>query len=326
MKKKILMLAPFFFDYEKRIKEELENRDYSITLYNDYSTIKEQFTFIDKIKMKVLRKKKIIKNLRKEEYFKNILRKEAKNKYDIIFIIKGSSIPKFFFEEIKKLNIEAEWISYQWDDMENCKEFLEFKGYFNKIYSYSLEDSKKYNFIYRPFFYSDEKNIEKKEVDISFVGSLHSDRKEIIKKIYFDLMKKNISFFCKIYLAKNKYFRKLLWLGKKRKMYTTNPIPYNEFLEIFAKSKAILEIQHPRQKTITTRSIEALGTKTKVITTVENIKNYDFYDEANYLVITRDNLSISKKWLEEEYKEIDENIKEKYSLKKWGDEIFGEEK
>ncbi|MGL4954913.1 MAG: hypothetical protein ACRC4Y_05495, partial [Cetobacterium sp.] len=123
--KKILMLAPFFFDYEKRIKKELENQGYSVSLYNDYTTYVERFNFIEKFSMKILRQKKQIKNQRKREYFKKILEKENGNQYDIIFIIKGSMIPEYFLKNLKDTNKNAKWIAYQWDDISNCKEFIE---------------------------------------------------------------------------------------------------------------------------------------------------------------------------------------------------------
>lgn len=322
--KKILMLAPFFFDYEKRIKKELENRGYSVSLYNDYTTYIEKFNFIEKFNMKILRQKKKIKNKKKIEYFEGILEKEKENQYDIIFVIKGSMIPDFFLKTLKNINKSAKWIAYQWDDISNCREFLEKRDYFDRIYSYSLEDSQNYNFIYRPFFYSQERVVAIKKYDLSFIGTLHSDRGDLLELIIKRMKSINIHFYCKIFVEQQRYLRKMLWLKKEKELYITQGIPYKNVIDIFSDSKAILEIQHPRQKTITTRSIEALGTKTKVITTVQNIKNYDFYNEDNYFIISRDNLNISKEWLDKPYKNIDEKIIKYYSLKAWVGEIFGE--
>ncbi|MGL5982039.1 MAG: hypothetical protein ACRCZR_01835 [Cetobacterium sp.] len=320
--KKILMLAPFFFEYEKRIKEELENQGYFVSLYNDYTTYVEKYNFIEKFSMKILRQKKKIKNQRKMEYFERILKKESQNYYDIIFVIKGSVIPEFFLKEMKNINEKAEWIAYEWDDISNCKDFLNNRDYFDKIYSYSLEDSKKYNFIYRPFFYSQKRDTILKKYDLSFIGTLHSDRGDLLQLIINKIKTIDIKFYCKIFIERERYFRKRLWLKSTKNLYITQGIPYNEVMNIFSNSKAILEIQHPRQKTITTRSIEALGTKTKVITTVQNIKKYDFYNEDNYLIINRENLEFSKEWLNKPYKDIDDDILKYYSLKTWVGEIF----
>ncbi|MGL4954967.1 MAG: hypothetical protein ACRC4Y_05770, partial [Cetobacterium sp.] len=178
--------------------------------------------------------------------------------------------------------------------------------------------------IYRPFFYSQERDESLKKYDLSFIGTLHSDRRELLQLIISRMRLIDISFYCKIFVEKQRYLKKMLWLKNEKKMYITQGIPYTEVINIFSNSKAILEIQHPRQKTITTRSIEALGTKTKVITTVQNIKNHDFYNEDNYYIISRDNLNISKEWLNKPYKNIDEKIIKYYSLKTWVGEIFGE--
>ena len=273
--------------------------------------------------MKVFRQKKKIKENKRKVYFETILEKEKKNRYDIVFIIKGSSISNFFYEKMKKINSDAKWVSYQWDDIENCKEFLNFSGYFDKIFTYSLEDSKKYGFIYKPFFFSYKKDNLKKEFDVSFIGTAHSDRLEIVNKILPQLKSNKIKSYFRVYISKEKYLKKLLWLKKEKNIYITEPKPYKEVIEIFSKSKVILEIQHPKQKTITTRSIEALGTKTKVITTVEDIKNQDFYSEDNFFVIDRKNPSIPINWINKPFKETSEKVLEKYELKNWIGDICG---
>lgn len=321
--KKILMFAPFFFEYEKRIKEKLEEKGYNVILYSDYTTYKEEFSFLEKFKMKILRKKKKILADRKEKYFSKIYEKEKANQYDYVFVIKGSAIPQSLYEKLKNINKKSVWIAYQWDDIVNCKEFLNKVSFFDKIFTYSQQDSKEYGFRHQPFFYSLDFNL-KKTIDISFVGTEHSDRGNVLRKILQKYEGDNLNFDIQLIIDRAKYLRRFYWLKKYHQMYKFKTLSYEKSMNIFAKSKAIIEIPHPKQQSITTRSIEALGTKTKVITTTSDIKNQDFYMPENYLVIDRENPIVPQGWIESPYREIDPIIKEKYTLDSWIEEIFKE--
>ncbi|MGL4902752.1 MAG: hypothetical protein ACRC3I_06760 [Cetobacterium sp.] len=322
MMKRILMFSPFFFDYEKKIKEELEKKGYFVKLYSDASreklTIKERFLY------KICRKKSKVLREKEERYFKSILKEEENQNYDFMFVIKGQGVPEWFYEELKKRETAKKWISYQWDDIGNCSEVLERKRYFDKNYSYSEKDSVNYNYKYRPFFFIYDFKYTKTN-DIFFIGTGHSDRESVLLKILKELernfsdklLKMNIN----LLIKKSKYVKKMKWMNKN-KIYITKKIEYKDVMLEMAKSKITIEIPHDRQFTTTTRAIEAIGTRTKIITTVKEIRNKDFYNENNYLIIDRKNPKITKDWLEKPYVELDEKIRSSYNLSNWIDEIF----
>lgn len=70
------------------------------------------------------------------------------------------------------------------------------------------------------------------------------------------------------------------------------------------------------------RTIETHGMRKKLITTNQNIKNYDFYDENNILIVDRKNPVIPYAFVESKYKMLPENIYDKYSLTYWIKTIF----
>ncbi|MGL5902591.1 MAG: hypothetical protein ACRCZO_07870, partial [Cetobacterium sp.] len=313
---------PFFFDYEKKIKEELEKKGYFVKLYSDASreklTIKERFLY------KICRKKSKVLREKEERYFKSILKEEENQNYDFMFVIKGQGVPEWFYEELKKRETAKKWISYQWDDIGNCYEVLERKRYFDKNYSYSEKDSVNYNYKYRPFFFIYDFKYTKTN-DIFFIGTGHSDRESVLLKILKELernfsdklLKMNIN----LLIKKSKYIKKMKWMNKN-KICITKKMEYKDVMLEMAKSKIAIEIPHDRQFTTTTRAIEAIGTRTKIITTVKEIRNKDFYNENNYLIIDRKNPKITKDWLEKPYVELDEKIRSSYNLSNWIDEIF----
>ncbi|MGL5053361.1 MAG: hypothetical protein ACRC5W_07255 [Cetobacterium sp.] len=322
MKKMILMFSPFFFDYEKQIKDELERKGYFVKLYSDVSrdklTIKEKFLY------KICRKKEKVLKEKEDRYFKNILENQKNQTYDFMFVIKGQGIPEWFYKELKKIKIAKKWISYQWDDIGNCSEVLERKKYFHKNYSYSQKDSTKYQYLYRPFFFINDLNIEKTS-DIFFVGTGHSDREIVLKRIFKKIKetfgKDGLKININLLIKRSKYIKKFKWLSKD-KIYITKKMEYKDVILEMAKNRVVIEIPHDRQFTTTTRAIEAIGTRTKIITTVEDVRNKDFYNENNYLIIDRKNPIISKEWLEKSYIQLEESIQNYYSLSSWIDEIF----
>jgi hypothetical protein len=70
------------------------------------------------------------------------------------------------------------------------------------------------------------------------------------------------------------------------------------------------------------RTFEVLGKKRKLITTNRSIKNYDFYNASNILVIDRSCPVIDKKFINVDYQPLPANIYYKYSIDGWLEDIF----
>lgn len=91
---------------------------------------------------------------------------------------------------------------------------------------------------------------------------------------------------------------------------------------IYSKSKACIELPSLHQTAPTTRAIECLGTKTKIITTCTQIQDYDFYNPNNILIVNRNTINIDMDWLNSPYQELKEKIVSHYSLDAWFNKIF----
>ena len=121
----------------------------------------------------------------------------------------------------------------------------------------------------------------------------------------------------KIFLFKRKGILGLL----KGKLHYRK-ISYNEMMSIMAKSRAVLDIAVREQFSPSTRAIESIPTKTKVISTCKDIINYDYYNPNNISIVDRDQIIVDKNWLLLPYQDLDNNIKLKYSLTNWVDNII----
>lgn len=97
----------------------------------------------------------------------------------------------------------------------------------------------------------------------------------------------------------------------------------DELIRVIDKSQAVVDIQKSNQSGLTMRSIEILGARRKLITTNEDIKYYDFYNENNIEILNREAPFISKEFLSSNFQSVDDSIIEKYSITYFILELLG---
>ena len=101
-----------------------------------------------------------------------------------------------------------------------------------------------------------------------------------------------------------------------------NMLGVQKMAGLVAASRVILDVQHPKQSGLTLRPVEMLGARRKLITTNQNIRIYDFYDENNILIVDRENPKINSEFFSLPYRDIDKVIYDKYSIHAWVKRIF----
>jgi hypothetical protein len=88
---------------------------------------------------------------------------------------------------LRKLQPDAKFILYMWDSFKNKESSRNIVNFFDKKITFDKEDSKIYSMKFLPLFYIDlYEKISCKDsyrYDICFIGTAHSDRYEIVKKI-----------------------------------------------------------------------------------------------------------------------------------------------
>lgn len=324
--KKVLLFCPKFFNYEKEIIKELENFGAIV----DYFDERPKNNFITKAAIRI--NKKLIKK-RIKTYYNNIYEQIKNNNYDYVFVVNIEAMLPEFLEKIKNNFFESYFILYMWDSIRNKKYTKDLMIYFDRVLSFDKNDALSLsNVHFRPLFFIDKyANIKSSETnleyDLSFIGTVHSDRFFLVSTIKNELekMRRNIYFYM-YFPSKILFYRKKLSDKKfslaKIKDFSFTPMSQDEIIEIVQKSKSVLDIQHPSQTGLTMRTLEMLGAEKKLITTNKDIVNYDFYHPENILVIDRENPIINSSFLDISYNKVDEKIKHKYSIKGWLEEIF----
>lgn len=329
MKEKILFIAPTFFGYYKEIINELKD-NYDVDYIQDIPSNKNIYKGISRINRNFV--KVFVKKYFKQEIHPLIITKQ----YDYCFVIVGMTFSFFpeMFEEIKKYQKNTKFILYQWDGEENLKFITDFHKYFDDIYTFDrldVENNEKYKFL--PLFYINKYEkvggniIDNYKYDVSYIGTAHPQKIKYISEMSNKL--KNIyskQFIYNYMPSKLKYYyHKLMakeYKNVKIKDLMFEKLSSDETMQIFKNSKCILDVPQKGQNGLTIRTIECLGAKRKLITTNKDIVNYDFYRPENIYIYDGE-IDYNSIFFKTNYKELEKNIYQKYSLKNWLKIILG---
>lgn len=319
--KKVLFIATKFFGYEVEIQKELERRGAHVNFIADRPFERPWQNALNKIAPSLLQPYV-------EKLFHRELIKFKTESYDLIFVVRGQTLSVNMHRKLKKLYPTAVKILYMWDSMENSPSVRKTLIFYDKKYSFDPISSEKYNMNFRPLFFINKfKNVDsfKAVYDISFIGTMHSDRYLFIKKIQNAFDNKNFYWYFYLQAKWVFYLYKIIKPAMhfaKISEFKFSSISKEEVKKIFTLSKCILDIEHPGQNGLTMRTFEAMGSNKKIITTNKSILSYDFYDSNNVLVVDRHEPKISEVFLKNDFKPLADNIFYKYTLAGWLDDIL----
>ena len=325
--KVVLLLAPEFFGYELEIKKELENFEAEVIYFNE----RPNNNFFTKVFIRLNLKKLIQKKI--DSHYKKIIKSIQNKRIDFLFLVSPETIDTKKIIKIKKLHKNIKIYTYIWDSVKNKKKALDLLMESDKFFTFdSIDKEIDKKIKYLPLFYiNDYKDIAKIQTeflyDISFIGTIHSDRYSTVKKIDSFANKNNLRTYFYFYSPSRIlfFFQKLFkkdFISVNQDDVSFKSLDKDEVLEIIKKSKAVVDIHHPFQSGLTMRTMEMLGAKRKLLTTNKKIVEYDFYDENNISIFERDNVNIDIEFFKNTFTNIDKNVYEKYSISEWLQKIF----
>lgn len=323
--KKILFIYTPFFNYENDIIKELEEKGAETWAYNERPSNNVFLRIIIRLNKKLI-ERYIIK------YYKKIMDSIVGVQFDYVFVLKAESFMPKIASFVKSHCPNAIFIRYFWDSVENYKDVNLVSQYFDHIFTFDLNDSINYGYTFLPLFYTNSyEKIANANVaqtyDLMFAGTIHSDRYTFISAITSQIKQLGGTCFNWFYLPSKMLYYKMKLQDKKMrgaKMSDFHFVPMSRdvLMDYYSKSRIQIDIQHPKQTGLTMRTIESLGAKKKLITTNPHVKEYDFYNPLNVLVVDRRNPVISKEFLMSQWQEVPNNIYIKYSLRSWLNTIF----
>lgn len=321
--KKVLLFSPYGCTkhYGQAIKAELQSRGAYVDEYDERPS---QNAWM-KIIIRLFKKKvpQIFNN-----YIKRVISKNREKDYDYILICRGEAFTSYSIATLRSAYPRAKVILYLWDVMHNCK-MKDVLSACDKCMSFDPVDASENNIGFRPTFFVDDYlkvgDTNDYKYDMEFICTLYHPRHKMVKQLRKRFEAQGIRFYTYLYVpGMIRYIQESIFHFPfyPFKEISLTPISISSTIDILNKTRCILDINPPYQTSLSTRAHEAMAARRKYITTNKYIKDYDYYNPNNILVIDIDDPIIPKEFLETSFEPVQEDILYKYSVRGLVDDLF----
>lgn len=240
-------------------------------------------------------------------------------KQDQILVINPELISAEYHEKIKQFT--PKYIAYLYDSLARCPAQHLFH-FFDKIFSFDKNDVQKHSFqlITNYNYLPQQKTAQNPKFDLVYVASF-DHRMNIAKGIAEKIT--NLGKTYHYLVVGKKSWKKKYFSGKNPGWtFSTKRLHHQDIPKFYSEGKIILDLVRENQDGLSFRIFEAMALKKKIITNNKTIKEYDFYDPENILIINKDLSNIERSFFESDYQDIDPEIYHKYTLDNWVKTIF----
>jgi hypothetical protein len=320
--KRVLLVAPRYFGYERDILGEIERRGAAVDWLPDRPFDTPLMTALTKLKAEWLQPAA-------NRVYDRLLGHFGTSSYDYILVVNGQTLSHRMLTRLRSSFPNANTILYMWDSIDNRCSVIDNLPLFDSAFSFDPQCARSHGMTLRPLFYS--KGFEQPQVDfeykISFIGTAHTDRYAVVSELN-KRMPPDVNAFWYLYLQAPwvyQYYRatKPFMRGAKKEEFHFVPLDKTTVQSVFARSRAVLDIEHPKQRGLTIRTFETMGAQKKLVTTNKLIEDYDFFASGNVCVVDRMAPQLSKEFLETPFVPYTDEMLYRYSLAGWLDEVLG---
>ena len=323
---RILLTAPRFFGYDQEILRELERRGAKVDFFADRPFDAPLMHAAARFSRKAVL-------AHTERHYRQILSGFEQASYDYVFVLNGQTLPPGLLADLRSQHPDAVFLFYIWDAIANRPNAKDLLPVFDRTYSFEPEAALGHAMRFRPLFFAPrfgtprgaaETGAEK--YDISFIGTAHTDRYRVVKKVdaalpghvrRFWYLYLQARWVLAAYRLTNPAFR-----GARARDFEFATLGPDDGARIFWESRAVLDIEHPAQTGLTIRTFETMGAGKKLVSTNRNLARYAFFDPARFALIDRENPAIPPGFLDAPAQPMEESIRNRYSVAGWIDEIF----
>jgi hypothetical protein len=321
---RVLLIAPRFFGYEHEIVGELTRQGMQVDMLPD-RPFNSPF-----IKAVMRFRPELGGHQASDRFFAERVRALGRDDYAIILVIQGEGVTARTLSSLRAAYPKARMVFYTWDSIENKPFSKRNLPHYDRCSTFDPVDAKKYGMAFRPLFFSpgfDRPADTAYTYDLSFIGTVHSDRYRIVHALVEQLPPEARSFIYLYLQAPWMYDLRRLFTntlaGARRDEFRFDPLGKDVVQAAFFGSRAVVDIEHPNQRGATMRTFETLGSHRKMVTTNASLRNYDFYDPRNILIIDREAPVLDREFLKTPYAPVPEPVRSRYALDQWVREVCG---
>lgn len=308
--------------YGVAIQKELEKRGAIVSGYDE----RPSQNSITKIVIRLL-KKRVPQIF--DRYISRVIADNKGQKFDYILICRGEAFTPLTIQHLKKEFPSAKVLLYFWDIL-RCADVRFNIPYADRAMSFDPQDAEENDGLeFRPtFFVNDYLEVVDKPVDkndICFIGTLHSNRHKIIRKIGKSFTDKGFRFYKYLYVPSplvyiKDFITKFPYIALSKVHF--NPISVRDTVSVLNETKAIFDINYTAQKSLSTRAYEAMAARRKYITTNPEVQKYEFYNPNNIAVVDLNDIKLSKDFIEKPFEDVPSEILYRYSVAGLVDDLF----
>jgi hypothetical protein len=284
---KIAIIGPNFFSYMHSIRDEFKKKGFSCDYYDERHSNSIQTKIYYRLNINFLI------NRQKARHLQEIKESLVKSSITDVLLIDVEVVDKQFVLALKKLGINVHL--YMWDSAKNKNSFTCFLDDVTSKSTFDMADSKSLAMSYIPLFAEDEfsSNIKpsssKRNIDVSFCGTLHSDRARHLKKLKDYSYSHNISLKLMCF-----YHSKILYCIKSLFSFSSLSFLFDlstagfskaDVSESMKRSRFVFDMQHSGQGGLTARTFEALRSGACLLTFNENVLSLPVEFHERILVI-----------------------------------------
>lgn len=320
---RVLLVSPLTFSYHVTICEALRQIGFDPIWWNDKASTSTLYKLALRLMPRLTR-------LITEKHFIAQIDKMPPDTVEHVLLIKAEGMTARAVRHLREHHPGATLGLHLWDGKENVHSIDRLVPLADAVSSFDPVDARENGWKYRPLF---ARNVamsaagyEPKCFDWCFIGTIHSDRHRVISRLRKATGGGARSFvFAYFQSPMVLKIRKLFdWtlLSAPKGTLSTMPMSAADVARITARSRVVLDIEHPRQRGLTMRTIETLLDGNKLLTTNKYLFDSDLYDPSRAQIIDRNAPRIDHAFLSQAVKPIPQELRERYSCEAWAKELI----
>ena len=321
--RRILLIVASFFGYDKEIVNRLRARGAMVTVYEDRPSTTTLSKILNRLHPSLV-------SGAARRHVDRILSECRGRTFDDIVVIKGEAFTPPLLKRLFEAFPEARTTFYMWDSFSNSKGSRAKLVLFDRYLTFDPVDAANTKgLVLRPLFFVPSYIRQSKtnpDIDILFVGTVHTDRYAVLKKLSSRLPVSTKRHYFLYFPARFIYHvRRVLdpqFWSSKMEEFSFVPLSHQENSQLYARARAIVDVERAIQTGLTMRTFEVLASGKKLITTNPSIRQSELFDEANVCVIDRKNPEVLPDFFDRPFKPLQAETLHRYSLDGWIDDVF----
>jgi hypothetical protein len=264
---KIAVVGPNFFSYVQAVTSRLVAKGFPATFFDERHA--------NSVGAKVYYRLGLHKyvSAARDRHLGSVVRSIIEQGFTHVLLINSESIGRKHVIQLRRAGLKTYFFS--WDSVRNKPDFVKLRDVVIRIGTFDMVDARRHELTYIPLFadtaFSRRLNDAPadRDIDLSFCGTLHSNRSARLKRVI-DSLPRHARISLKIYVHSPLIFMLNALKAPTdltfRKIVSTVSFTRAEIADMLFRSKYVIDLPHPSQAGLTARTFEALRAGARLVT------------------------------------------------------------